>query len=265
MSVLKKNNVMVGGGGTRTIVFSHGYGCDQNMWRFVEPLFTSDYQTVLFDHVGCGKSDLSTYTKQRYASLEAYAEDTLAILRALNLRDVIFVGHSVSATIGILAAIEAPQLFAQLVLVGPSPCYINRDGYVGGTTEAQINELLAVLESNHLGWSSSMAPAIMGRPDRPELGEELAASFCRMRPDVAYEFAKATFLSDHREAFGKVTIPSLVLQCSEDVIAPIEVGKFVHRTLPNSTFVQLKATGHCPNLSAPEETVAAIQSYLQAA
>jgi sigma-B regulation protein RsbQ len=244
------------------MLFAHGFGCDQNMWRFVTPKFTDEYRVVLFDHVGAGGSDLAAYDPQRYSSLHGYAQDVIDICRGLELTEVIFVGHSVSAMIGVLAAAKAPELFAELVLVGPSPRYIDDGDYVGGFAEHDIRELLDSLESNYLGWSTAMAPAIMGRPDQPELGEELTASFCRTDPQIARAFARVTFLSDNRADLGQVSTPTLVLQCANDIIAPVGVGEFVRDTMPNATMVQLDATGHCPNLSAPDETADAIAQFL---
>jgi sigma-B regulation protein RsbQ len=244
------------------MVFAHGFGCDQHMWRFVSPAFEADYRIVLFDHVGAGGSDLSAYDPGRYGSLRGYAEDVLQVCETLELSDVVFVGHSVSAMIGVLAAQMDPGRIGALVLVGPSPRYIDDEGYVGGFSERDIEELLESLDSNFLGWSSAMAPAIMGNPGRPELGAELTESFCRTDPEVAAHFARVTFTSDNRADLGGVAVPTLVLQCSDDVIAPPEVGDYVHRAIPRSTFVQLDATGHCPNLSAPEETIEAIQAFL---
>lgn len=244
------------------ILFAHGFGCDQNMWRFVAPRFEADYRVILFDHVGAGRSDLSAYDRHRYSTLQGYADDVLQICAALDLDDVVFVGHSVSAMIGVLAAAREPDRFASLVLVGPSPRYINDEGYVGGFEAADIDDLLRSLESNYLGWSAAMAPAIMGRPDQPELGQELTDSFCRTDPDVARHFARVTFTSDNRADLARVDIPTLVLQCSDDVIAPVSVGEFVSQQMPRATLVQLEATGHCPNLSAPDETTAAIEAFL---
>ena len=244
------------------MMFAHGFGCDQNMWRFVTPAFADTHRIVLFDLVGSGGSDLSAYDRDKYGSLHGYARDVLELCEALDLQDVVFVGHSVSAMIGALAAIEDPDLFSSLVMVGPSPCYIDDEGYTGGFSRADIEELLDSLDSNFLGWSSVMAPAIMGNPDRPELAEELTNSFCRTDPDIARHFAEVTFLSDNRDDLPQVRTPALVLQCSSDVIAPQPVGDYVHRRLPDSEYMLLSATGHCPNLSAPEETVAAMKAFL---
>ncbi len=232
------------------------------MWRFVVPAFEDDYRIVLFDHVGAGGSDLAAYDPQKYSSLDGYADDVLELCRELDLRDVVFVGHSVSSMIGVLAAAREPDRFGALVLVAPSPRYLDDEGYVGGLTAPDIEELLDSLESNYLGWSSAMAPVIMGNPERPELGAELTESFCRTDPEIARQFAQVTFLSDNRDDLARVRVPTLVLQCSSDAIAPREVGEFVHRTLPESSLVVLRATGHCPNLSAPEETVAAMKAFL---
>ena len=262
MSVIRRNNVHSSGTGT-PMLFSHGFGCDQNMWRFVAPAFTDDYRTILFDHVGAGGSDLSAYDKRKYASLAGYAADVLEICSELQLSDVVFVGHSVSAMIGVLAARQQPARFRALVLVGPSPRYINDADYVGGFSRADIEGLLASLDSNYLGWSSAMAPVIMGNPDRPELGSELTNSFCRTDPEIAADFARVTFLSDNRQDLSAVTTPALILQCSDDVIAPAAVGDYVHRSMPSSRLVRMRATGHCPNLSAPAETIGAIRTFLQ--
>jgi len=261
--VLTRNNVTDGGNPVgRPMLFAHGFGCDQNMWRFVVPAFEPRYRTILFDFVGAGGSDLAAYDPERYRTLDGYARDVLEICEALDLRDVVFVGHSVSAMIGVLAAGEAPDRFGALVLIGPSPRYIDDGDYIGGFTEDDISGLLASLDSNYLGWSSAMAPVIMANPDRPELGAELTASFCRTDPEIQKHFARATFLSDNRRDLARVRVPALVLQCSEDMIAPETVGAYVHEHLSGSQLVRLRATGHCPNLSAPEETVEAIAAFL---
>ena len=246
------------------MMFAHGFGCDQNMWRFVAPAFEDSHRVVLFDHVGSGGSDASAYDKRKYEQLDGYAADVLEICRDLQLEDVVFVGHSVSSMIGVLAAKAEPRRFKALVLVGPSPCYINDGEYVGGFSRQDIEGLLDALDSNYLGWSSSMAPVIMGNADRPELGTELTNSFCRTDPDIAAHFARVTFFSDNRQDLAEVKTPTLVLQCSEDVIAPYSVGEFVHRHMPGSELVVMKATGHCPNLSAPGETTDAIKAFLRA-
>jgi sigma-B regulation protein RsbQ len=263
LSLSQRHNTNIRGMGERDMVFAHGFGCDQNMWRYVAPAFEDQFRTVLFDHIGAGGSDLSSYDPVKYASLDGYADDVVELCRELGVRDGIFVGHSVSAMIGILAAKKAPELFDKLVLVGPSPCYIDDgSGYVGGFSEGQIYELLEFLDSNYMGWSQAMAPVIMGNADRPELGDELTNSFCRTDPEIAKGFARATFLSDNRADLADVPARALVLQCSEDVIAPQAVGEFVHRALPGSELVLMKATGHCPNLSAPEETIEAIRAFV---
>jgi sigma-B regulation protein RsbQ len=244
------------------MVFAHGFGCDQNMWRFITPAFEHDHRIVVFDYLGHGRSDTSAYDPSQYGSLEGYAADVLAICTALDVRHGVFVGHSVSSMIGALAAIREPDRFDALVMIGPSPRYINDDGYVGGFSRGDIDELLDTLEANYLGWSTAMAPVIMGRPDRPEFGEELSNSFCRTDPAIARQFARATFLSDNRDDLARVPTRTLVLQCANDVIAPDSVGEFVHARLPNSVLVNMRATGHCPNLSAPAETIAAIKAFI---
>ena len=263
MSVVVRNNVGVSGvANGQPMLFAHGFGCDQNMWRFVAPAFEDAYRVVLFDHVGSGNSDLSAYSRNKYGSLNGYVQDVLDICDELHLHDVIFVGHSVSAMIGALAAAEAPDRFAKLVMIGPSPRYIDDDDYVGGFSEGDIHALLESLDSNYLGWSSAMAPVIMGNPEQPALADELTNSFCRTDPEIARQFAHVTFLSDNRADLERVKVPTLVLQCSEDVIAPEPVGRFVAERIPGSRLVHLAATGHCPNLSAPGETIAAIKSFL---
>jgi sigma-B regulation protein RsbQ len=263
MSATRRNNLRVSGHGRKTMLFAHGFGCDQNMWRFMAPAFESAYRVILFDHVGAGRSDLAAYDRAKYSTLDGYAGDVIEICEELDLDEVIFVGHSVSAMIGVLAAARAPARFAALVLVGPSPRYIDDEGYVGGFSRQDISELLASLDHNYLGWSAAMAPAIMGNADRPELGTELTNSFCRTDPDIAGHFARVTFLSDNRDDLSKVTLPTLILQCSDDIIAPAAVGAYVHSRIPASTLVTLTATGHCPNLSAPEETTAAVKAFLE--
>ena len=263
MSALKRNNVQISGSGTRPMMFAHGFGCDQNMWRMVAPAFEKDFKVVLFDHVGAGGSDLSAYSRDKYGSLDGYAEDVVEIVRELGFRDVLFVGHSVSSMIGALADAKAPGLFEALVMVGPSPRYVDDGAYRGGFTAPQIDELLTFLDDNHMGWSTAMAPTIMGNANRPELGEELANSFCRTDPEIAKHFARVTFTSDNRADLGKIQARTLILQCSDDVIAPVVVGEYVHQHVPASQLVMMQATGHCPNLSAPEETIEAIRAFVR--
>jgi sigma-B regulation protein RsbQ len=257
-----RNNVKVLGRGTQPMLFAHGFGCDQNMWRYIIPAFEDDYRIVLFDYVGAGKSDLSAYDASRYADLNGYASDVLEVCNALDLRDVIFVGHSVSSMVGVLAANREPERFARLILIGPSPRYVNDDGYVGGFERADIEGLLETMDKNYIGWANYLAPAIMKNPDRPELGAELTESFCSTDPVMARQFAEATFFADNRADLELVTVPSLILQCSADIIAPMEVGEYLHRQLPASTLRVMKATGHCPHMSAPDETIALIMEYL---
>ncbi|WP_245656744.1 alpha/beta fold hydrolase [Sphingomonas asaccharolytica] len=260
--IVSRLNARLVGQGTKTMMFAHGFGCDQNMWRYVAPAFEAKFRTVVFDYVGAGGSDIAAYDAAKYASLNGYADDVIALAHALDIRGGIFVGHSVSAMIGMIAARRAPELFSELVLVGPSPRYVDDGEYVGGFSEDQILELLDFLDSNHMGWSQTMAPVIMGNPDRPELAEELTNSFCRTDPDIAKRFARTTFLSDNRDDLGAVDARVLILQCRYDSIAPVAVGEYVHRAVPGSKLVMLDATGHCPNLSAPDETIAAIKAFV---
>ena len=262
MSALVRNNVHTAGTGPTAMMFAHGFGCDQNMWRYVSPAFEGKFRVILFDHVGAGGSDLKAYDPAKYSTLDGYAGDVVEIGNELGLKEAIFVGHSVSAMIGLLASLKAPGMFKSFVMVGPSPRYIDDENYVGGFKEQQIAELLDFLAENHMGWSAAMAPVIMGNADRPELGAELTNSFCRTDPNIAKEFARVTFRADNRADLAKITIPTLILQCSDDVIAPLAVGEYVHQQMPNSKLVILKATGHCPNLSAPEEVISAIRDFV---
>lgn len=244
------------------MMFAHGFGCDQTMWETVAGKFEQDFRVVLFDYVGHGQSDLAAYSAERYSSLASFADDVVEIAQSLELQNAVFVGHSVSAMIGALATLKAPGMFSELVMVGPSPRYIDDDGYRGGFSEGQVDELLAFLADNHLGWSAAMAPVIMGNSDRPELGARLENSFCSTDPDIARDFARATFLSDNRDDLASVSVRTLVLQCSNDIIAPVEVGEYVHAKIRNSDYRLLNATGHCPHLSAPDEVTAAIRNFV---
>lgn len=262
--VFARNHVTVSGNPTKQpLVFAHGLGCDQNMWRFVAPAFQEDYRTVLFDYVGSGKSDRSAYSAEQYATLDGYAQDVLDVCDALELRDALFVGHSVSGVIGMLASIREPERFDRLLLIGPSPCYLNDPPeYHGGFERAELEGLLDMMDKNYIGWANFLAPVVMKNPARPELAAELTESFCSTDPVTARRFAEATFLSDNRRDLHRVPVPSLILQCSEDAIAPPAVGDYLHRHLPQSTLRVLDATGHCPHLSHPEETIRAIKEYL---
>ena len=265
VDVLSRNNVRVFGRGTQPMLFAHGFGCDQNMWSLVTPAFEDDYRIVLFDYVGAGKSDLSAYDADRYAALDGYAQDLLDVVHALDLRDVVLVAHSVSSMVAVLAANQEPERFDRLVLIGPSPRYINDPPYVGGFERADIEGLLEMMDHNFIGWANFLAPAIMKNPDRPELGEELTSSFCSTDPVIARRFAEATFMSDNRADLPGVRVPALILQCSEDMVAPLEVGEYLRREMPGSTLRVMEATGHCPHMSHPEETIRLMKEYLQPA
>ena len=259
----KRNNVQIRGNGAATLVFVHGFGCDQNMWRLVAPAFEARFRTVLVDLVGSGGSDLSAYNRRKYDSLQGHADDMLDVIEAFAVGPVILVGHSVSAMIGMLAGVKTPEKFAAQVMIGPSPCYINDADYNGGFTRQDIDTLLETLESNYLGWSSNMAPAIMGAPEQPELGQELTNSFCRTDPDIAKHFARVTFLSDHRTDLARLELPTLILQSSDDLIAQSFVGEYMHRTLPRSTLRIIDNVGHCPHLSQPGACISAIEEFLR--
>ncbi|HEU5437131.1 MAG TPA: alpha/beta hydrolase [Telluria sp.] len=261
MSVQVRNNVHVRGNGPATIVFSHGFGCDQSMWRYLAPAFEHRYRIVTFDLVGSGASDLAAYDRDKYGTLHGYADDLIEIVEEFGNGPVIVMGHSVSAISGLLATIKAPHLFAAQVMVGPSPCYINSGDYVGGFEREDIEDLLDTMESNYLGWSSSMAPAIMGVPDQPQLGQELAASFCRNDPDIAAHFAKVTFLSDHRDDLALSATPTLILQCTDDLIAPQAVGEYMRARMQNCVLKLIDNVGHCPHMSAPTASSEAVDEF----
>jgi sigma-B regulation protein RsbQ len=262
-NIATRNNVKVFGKGKQPMMFAHGFGCDQNMWRFITPAFENDYKIVLFDYVGAGKSDLTAYNSERYSSLSGYAQDIEEIAAEIGLKDIILVAHSVSSMIGLLAAVRKPHLFAALILIGPSPRYINDNGYKGGFERKDIQDLLDTMDKNYIGWANFLAPAIMKNPDKPELGEELKESFCSTDPVIARQFAEVTFFSDNRKDLPKLQVPALIMQCSDDLIAPNEVGEYVKEKVPGSTLKVMKATGHCPHMSAPEETISIMQEYLE--
>lgn len=262
INVLERNNVKVTGRGEQVLLFAHGYGCDQNVWANILPAFEKDYTLISFDYVGAGKSDLSAYDEKRYASLDGYAQDILDICEVLNIHNAIFVGHSVSSMTGILASNQLPGLFSKMVLIGPSPCYLNAEGYIGGFEQEELDSLFEMMDANYLGWSRAMAPAIMANADRPELGQNLTESFCATDPEIAKRFARVTFLSDNRKDLKHVNIPTLTLQSVEDIIAPLEVGDYMHKNLKNNTLIRMKATGHCAHLSAHEETICAIRDFI---
>ena len=261
-NVLLRNNVKVFGNGTQTIMFAPGFGCDQNMWRFVAPAFEEQYRVVLFDYVGSGKSDYTAYSSSKYRELSGYVQDVLEICSALNLKEVTFIGHSVGAMIGVLTSIQDPHLFKELILIGPSPCYLNDPPYIGGFEREDLEGLINMMELNYIGWANYLAQLVMKNPERPELSGELEESFCSTDPHVASEFAIATFFSDYRHSLPDVSVPSFILQCSDDAIAPLEVGQYMHQQMPHSELHQMRATGHCPHMSHPEETIQLIKEYL---
>jgi len=261
-NTLERNNVKVFGKGTQPLMFAHGFGCGQNMWRFMTPAFEENYRIILFDYVGSGKSDLKAYNPERYAALEGYARDVVEICDALDLKDVIFVGHSVSSMIGALASLKRPELFKNLIQIVPSPCYINEADYIGGFDRADIEGLLDMMDKNYIAWANFLAPVIMKNAERPELGQELEESFCSTDPFVARRFAAATFYSDNRADLSNITTPSLIIQLTDDAIAPVAVGEFLHKNIPNSALRLLEASGHCPHMSHPQETISIIKDYL---
>jgi len=261
VDVLTRNNVTITGTG-RPVVFAHGFGCSQDMWRLVAPHFAADHQIILFDHVGSGGSDLSAYRPGKYDSLDGYADDLVEIVERLDLTDAVFVGHSVGSIIGLLAANQVPQRFSQIVLVNPSPRYVDTEGYTGGFSQADIDALLDSLDSNYFGWSRTIAPVIMGAPEQPALSEELTDSFCSTDPSIARHFARVTFLSDNRRDLDEVSVRTLVIQSEDDVIAPLPVGQYVAEHIADSALVVLPVSGHCAHLSAPDLVVDEIRAFL---
>jgi sigma-B regulation protein RsbQ len=260
---LSRFNLQIKGKGKQPMMFLHGYGCDQNMWRFVTPALEKDYKIILIDLIGSGKSDTSAYDYQKYSHLRGYADDILEICEAMQLKDVILVGHSVSAMSSLLATVSAPELFSKLIMIGPSPCYTNEEGYFGGFNKQDIESLIEAVESNYLGWASHITPLIMDNPDRPELSEELKESFCRNNPDIARHFARVTFTSDNRADLAKSPTKTLILQVKKDIIAPLAVGRYIQQQKPNSILTEIDTAGHCPHLSAPELTIQAIEEFLR--
>ena len=262
-TVFTRNNVNISGPREGpTIVFAHGFGCDQNMWRFITPAYEETHRIVLFDYVGCGKSDAGAFNPSRYASLDGYARDLLDVCEAADVHDALFVGHSVSGMIGLLASVKQPARFSRLAMIAPSPRYINDPPYVGGFERGDLEELLSLMDHNYIGWATYLAPVVMGNAERPELTDELQESFCSTDPVIARRFAEATFFSDNRADLAGIRVPSLIMQCSDDLIAPFDVGEYLHRTMPQSTLRVLQATGHCPHMSHPEETIGVIREYL---
>ncbi len=261
--VLRRHAVQVTGDPDgQPMLFAHGFGCDQTLWRFVAPAFESDHRVITFDYVGAGRSDRSAYDPERYSTLNGYAEDILEICRALDLHDVILVGHSVSAVMAVLASIAEPERFSDLVLVAPSPRYLDDlPGYRGGFAEADIDGLLDMMDRNALGWAEFLAPIVMGNPDRPELTTGLQETFCSIDPVMARQFARITFKADNRQDLAKVTTPTLILQCTQDAVAPVEVGAYMHEQLAGSALRMIDAIGHCPHVSHPIQTIEAIRAY----
>lgn len=262
MDILKRNNVVVKGNGSKTLLFAHGYGCDQNMWRFITPAFEEKYKLVLFDHVGSGKSDWNSYNKQKYSTLQKYADDILEICETLHLENVVLIAHSVSTMIALLAGKKKPSLFSKIVMIGPSPRYINDSEYFGGFEESDILEMIDTLDSNFLGWSSAITPVIMGNSEKPELTEELRESFCRHDPEIARHFARVTFLGDNRKDLPDLKVKTLIIQSTQDVIAPLKVGQYTQKNIPDCEIVNVDATGHCLHMSHPKETIQIIQNFL---
>jgi sigma-B regulation protein RsbQ len=263
IDVQRTYNVSSVGTGDRVMLFAHGLACDNSVWRFITPALENDYKLVLFDFIGSGNSDTSRYDPQKYSTLDGYADDILQICDALSLTNVILIGHSVSAMIGVLATIKRPEIFSRLIMIGPSPRYINDADYFGGFEETEIEDMLDLMQNDFTRWAGYFAPTAMGNGDRPELSQQLEKSICSTDPEITIKFAEVTFLSDNRDDLKNVTTPSLILQMAEDIVAPTPVGEYVHRNTPGSTLYYMQATGHFPHLSAPEETIMMMKKYLE--
>ena len=262
MNVLKRNNVTVLGEGEKALLFAHGFGCDQNAWKYIKNAFASDYKLILFDYVGAGNSDLAYYDQEKYASLYGYVNDLLEICDTLALKNYIFIGHSVSCMIGALASIKRPDLFEKLIMIGPSPRYINNEEYNGGFDQDTIDSLMEVMEEDYISWARSLAPQIMNTDNGDQLADELTDSFCSIDPEIAKQFAKVTFLADNRKDLPLIPVPSLTIQCSDDMIAPMAVGQYINKHTLNNALVVIEAHGHCPHMSHPAETIAAIKLFI---
>jgi sigma-B regulation protein RsbQ len=260
-AVLTRNNVHVIGQGKPPLLLCNGFGCNQNIWHYLIRELTQQYQLVLFDHVGSGGTDLKAYTSDKYATLGGYMQDVVEICQALNLRNATIVGHSVGATIAMLAAIEAPTHFTRVVLLAPSPCYINEPGYYGGFERKDLLQVLAAMEEDYRSWTNMFADLLMGPKNTASLGQELAGFFCETDSTIAREFARVTFFSDNRSDVPRLQLPTLILQCSDDVAGPREVGEYLLAHLPQAQLVTLTTAGHCPHLSAPLETLHAIRDF----
>lgn len=260
--VLKRNNVKISGKGSKVIVFAHGFGCDQNAWKYISNSFIEDYKIVLFDFVGAGESDLSAYDPKKYASLQGYVNDLIEIGETLSINKATFIGHSVGCMIGSLAAIQKPDLFEQLIFIGPSPCYISNGDYKSGFDKETIDSLMEVMEEDYISWSKALAPEIMNKNNGEELSTELTETFCSIDPEIGKQFARVTFLSDNRKDLPLIPAKSLTIQCSDDIIAPLSVGQYIKEHTPGNTLKILEAQGHCPHMSHPEETVQLIKEFL---
>ncbi|WP_442514366.1 alpha/beta fold hydrolase [Pseudomonas promysalinigenes] len=261
MSLQKRNNVHITGDGSVTLILAHGFGCDQSMWKFLLPHFSARMRVITFDLTGAGESDLQAYDRQTYGSLWAHASDLNAIIDEYGEGSVIVVGHSVSAMVALLAERLQPGRLAGLVMIGGSPCYVDSDDYVGGFSLEEVRGLLCAIDENYLGWSSTMAPVLMGASGEPSLQEELLSSFCRTDGQIARHFARVIFLSDHRQDVVGLQLPTLILQSREDPVVPIAVGQYLNGILPNSQLVLIDNLGHYPQLSAPSACTAAMEDY----
>ena len=263
MNALKKNNVTITGLGTQPLIFAHGFGTDQSAWRFIQNDFEDRFKLILYDNVAAGKSDDTVFSPNKYNNLYTYANDLLDICREIDLSDAYFVGHSVSGMIGMLAAIEEPRYFSKIVMVGASPRYLNDDGYVGGFDQTGIDRLYAAMTANYYAWVNGFAGLAMGNPDRPELSQEFARTLSSIRPDIAISVAKTVFQSDYRSELPKFGIETLILQSTDDIAVPQEVGEYLHAHLKGSKLINVNSTGHLPHISAPREVSKAVSDFIR--
>lgn len=263
--IRSRNNISLLGNDPlkKTIVFSHGFGSDQTAWRHQVEAFKNNYNIVLFDMVGAGKSDFSAYSPNRYSTLHAYSDDLIEIITELQLQKPIIVTHSVSGMTSVLASLREPQMFEKLILICSSPRYLNDGDYKGGFDQSDLDGLFDAMSSNYHAWAAGFGPVAMGNPERPELGKEFARTLGEIRPDVAQAVARVIFTSDHRKDVPKLTTPTLVIQTSNDIAVPLEVGRYLHKNIKGSTLAHIDASGHLPHMSAPDEINSVIASFLQ--
>ncbi|WP_316806398.1 alpha/beta hydrolase [Pedobacter agri] len=262
-TILIRNNVKILGQGSQVIMFAHGFGCAQSSWKYITDAFLEDYRVILFDYVGSGQSDQNQYDYHKYSTLEGYACDVIDIIEALGLKDIIFVGHSVSSMIGMIAALQIPESFKKLIFIGPSPRYLNDRDYIGGFESADIESIFTQIAEDYVGWTKGISPAVMDKAEQPELADFLQECFEETEPSIALAFAMATFKADYRHQIKNLRVPSLTLQSSNDMMAPQSAGEYIHQNTRDNFLVVMKATGHFPHISEPKETIREIKDFIE--